>query len=131
MAAPTAPVLLAALILMLGFGGASPEGFQVIFLVFFVYGGLLAYIATLLIGVPAYLLLRRRMELGAGSGAVAGALVASGAAVLLLGGLVLARGTPPAQWWPLLPISAVIAAPGAFGGWVFWRVLTGGRRGRG
>lgn len=131
-AAPSAPVLLFALPLIPSFGA---DGFAVVLFVLFAYGALLAYGSTLLIGVPAYLLLRRRIELWAGNALLAGALVASGGAILILGGLWLtkgAQGPGPLQDLPgLVALLAVTALPGAFGGWVFWRVMSWGRRGRG
>jgi membrane-bound ClpP family serine protease len=134
LAAPTAPVLLALLAVAPSAAGGFVD-FEALLLVFFAGGAVLAYAATLLLGVPAYLLLRRRVELWVGSALLAGALVASGGAMLFLGVLWLTRGARglglSLQDLPgFVALLAATALPGAFSGWVFWRVMTWGRRRR-
>lgn len=128
-AAPTASVLLVALILLLGALGyrTRPEELWLRFAIAGVYGLYAAYIPTLLLGVPAYLLLRRRVRLTARSGAITGALVAAlpVGAVLLAAATVHSAAQPGHGFaWGVTTLFAA-AGLGGFGGWVFWLVAEG------
>jgi hypothetical protein len=78
-----------------------------------------AYAPALLLGVPAYLLLRSRVNASAINCA------STGATVAIAGMLLILLPTPPRSGlsWDLIVPFAAFAACGAFGGCVFWMVV--------
>lgn len=128
--APAVPVLVVmalvtgyALVGALGDGGV-PSLLLTCLLIAFVGVGV-AYIPALLIGVPAYVLLSRRMRLTAVNGAMAGAVLAA------LSGVVSTSGTSTSSGmlW-VLAISALAGVLGALAGLAFWWIVTADLRAR-
>ena len=82
---------------------------------------LVGYPATLIVGLPAYLALRRRMRLTLVRCAVAGAAIAGVPLMIVMSVMMLADGASMRDLGNLLlPIGAAVA--GAVGGLVFWAV---------
>ena len=84
-------------------------------------GGICAYMIALLVGIPAYHILRRWQRLRPLPIIVISTLL--GVPGLLLFWRLLV-GSPQAAWGPFL-LAGTGAASGAAAGWIFWRLLGG------
>lgn len=121
--APTIPVLLVGAFFAAATSSGGVKTITAILTYVMLYAVWLAYLPTLFLGLPLYLLLRTRARLTPASGA------AGGVAVALLGVGISIFGPAAVQGAPIGPVSALVpvlfatAGLGAVAGLGFWVVL--------
>jgi hypothetical protein len=118
------PVLLVGTFFAAASSSAGIETIAAILAFVILYAVWVAYLPTLLVGLPLYLLLRGRIRLTPLSSAVGGVAVALvGVGVLFIGPALIIQGFPLGPLHALVPLLIATSALGGIAGWVFWMVL--------